>query len=273
MRLNFSESFIIQEHSAMLNNLNQISGQIKGFYWYFLASIGALGIGYKTILAGDIKGLCLEQQAGFIITICLISNIVFWLIGEYAVSHGFLYRFIQAKVARAQKKAWNSDFLTKDSAAPRKYIRKGDDGSHSFYIDNLLPDQFVPIYFAATWMIYLNGVVAILILWQVIFINIWMIISIILFCLPFILKLWIYRIHKAKKMFETFNIESISNKNKKHIFNYSRPLLFIMVILSPIFYILGCKPKLKCDEVSLSEIKLERFCFCEKYLFLCRLAN
>ncbi len=182
MRLNFSESFIIQEHSTMLNNLNQISGQIKGFYWYFLASIGALGIGYKTILADDIQRLCLGQKACLIIGICLISNIVFWLIGEYAVSHGFLYRFIQAKAARAQKKAWNSDFLTKDSANASKYITTKGEANY-FYIDNLLPDQFVPIYFAATWMIYLNGVFAILILWKVIVINIYMIIGIILFCL------------------------------------------------------------------------------------------
>ncbi len=82
-------------------------------------------------------------------------------------------------------------------------------------------------------------------------------------------------------MFESFNIEITYDKEKDDIFNCNRCLLFIMVILLPILLAISFlisifssyKPMLEVKESTPTEIKLEKLCLCEKYLFVCRLAN
>jgi hypothetical protein len=82
--------FLETDFQSMVENLNRISDDLLKAKWYFLATIAAVGIAYWRIYDGDLPSYC------FLIA-SAISNIVFWMIGEYIVSHGFCFAIFKQK--------------------------------------------------------------------------------------------------------------------------------------------------------------------------------
>jgi hypothetical protein len=200
------DRFKIDEYGKMIDCLNHISTHLQNFYWYFVASIAAIGVAYKTIIGTELD-LCPDQLKWLILGVCLIGNIVFWLIGEYAIAHGFLFRFCQAKAARTEKEVWGTDQV-KDPHDIENYIDEKN-GRKIFCPAYILPDQFVPMYWASIWLISLNTIFAYYILHNVIAINKWLhiVVACALISLPLIWKLWDYYIHKIKEFLKHSKIK------------------------------------------------------------------
>ncbi len=186
------DEFLIEDHKSMVENMNRISDDLLKAYWYFLATIATLGFSYKTILdfankhklssldsLEPLKGIPLDNiltnftfngtvfdtlGSWVFFAVCLVGNIVFWKIGEYATSHGFLFRFVQARAAKIENIAYEESIsvhselrrLAKDPTDKKQWISK----ENRLSIDHVLPDQFVPLYWASTWLIIINTAIA-----------------------------------------------------------------------------------------------------------------
>jgi hypothetical protein len=140
------KEYYISVHASMTENLNRISGDLLQAKWFFLASIAAIGTAYvKFVDEAMIKaGL---QHVGIFIT-CLIGNIIFWFLSEYTLSHAFLFRFVQSKLAEVEKASGEKGNVKNPS--DESYFLANDNGEKRLSIDFFIPDQFVPIYWASS---------------------------------------------------------------------------------------------------------------------------
>ena len=93
-------AFYRDYHKSLTDNLNHISDDLLKAKWFFLAAIAAVGIAYEKILS--ILANHTQIWFGFV-AVCLVGNIIFWLISEYTLSHAFLFRFIQSKLAKIEQ--------------------------------------------------------------------------------------------------------------------------------------------------------------------------
>jgi hypothetical protein len=143
------KDYHISVHESMTENLNKISGDLLQAKWFFLASIAALGTAYVKFTEKAMIDAGL-QYIGVFIT-CLIGNIIFWFLSEYTLSHAFLFRYVQSKLADVEKKCGGSANVKDPSDA--SYFINSD---NRLYIDYFIPDQFVPIYWASVWLIIIN---------------------------------------------------------------------------------------------------------------------
>lgn len=145
--------FYIEHHRGLTDDLNQISTGLLRAKWFFLGTIVAIGVAYGNIYTSDI---CPFQKFWAMWTVCLVGNIVFWLVTEYALSHAFLFRFIQSQLAKIEImfSVPGYDAKIKDPTTPENFIK-----NDQLRVDQIIPDQFVPIYWASTWLILINSVV------------------------------------------------------------------------------------------------------------------
>lgn len=220
-------NFFISEHSILINNLNKISDDLLKSKWYFLASLATLGLSYSYIFKVDYIFPICRQNLVFIV--CVIGDIIFWLISEYVISHAFLFRYIQAKASQKERYFYYNIFDTKFIKNPSsisQFVVFGDnDNPDRLNIDYFIPDQFLPIYWASIWIILVNTAFAYLVLdyynsYHLKFILI--IISLIL-----IIKLLCYIIYKINKFISSFcdfeiKIEKY-HKRKDDVYFYSIP--------------------------------------------------
>lgn len=155
-----NDTFYIEHHRGLTDDLNQISNGLKRANWLFLASIAAIGTAYAKIYSA--VAICSEQKFWATWAVCLVGNIVFWLITEYALSHGFLFRFIQSQLARIETKFGGPEFglRVKDPTDHKEFIEEMEDKKLRIRHEQILPDQFVPIYWASTWLILINSAIS-----------------------------------------------------------------------------------------------------------------
>ncbi|MHB9074112.1 MAG: hypothetical protein ACYC6G_11370 [Desulfobaccales bacterium] len=171
--------FYISEHKTLINNLNKISDGLLKAKWYFLATIATIGLSYNYILEYVEKGFKIvniteiKYHNNYVLMIlaifitCIIGNIIFWLINEYIISHGFLFRYIQGKAAQKEKLFCHPFFPKMD-----KFIRDPttlnetmyNKDNKVLYMDFIIPDQFVPIFWASLFLIVINSIVGIAII-------------------------------------------------------------------------------------------------------------
>jgi ABC-type Co2+ transport system permease subunit len=231
--------FFANYHESLNDNLNHISDDLLRAKWFFLATIAALGTAYIKIYDSQ----SLHNKWSFWL-ICLVGNIIFWLLSEYTLSHAFLFRFIQARLAKIEK-------MFKDSTGDRNSIKVAikikdptDDETfiknNRLFNDYFIPDQFLPIYWASTWLIIINSIICFLLcsisanskltgnvfvakgfLFYSIFSNSKSIIFdhplfYTLISVPFIWKLWTYYVYKLDKFIK-------ENCTFKIIFNIQDP--------------------------------------------------
>ena len=215
-----AHKFYISEHKTLINNLNKISDDLLKAKWYFLATIATLGLSYSYILEyieRDIKigNLTeLKYHKNYIMVVfaifitCVIGNIILWLISEYIISHGFLFRYIQGKAAQKEKLFLNPFYKTMD-----KFIRDPtiltekvyDKKAKRLYLDFIIPDQFVPIFWASLFLIIINSVVGILLIifnlssFIQIIISAFLFVLIVITMLMLIYKIIYYCIYKSDK--------------------------------------------------------------------------
>jgi hypothetical protein len=220
--------FFADYHRSLTDNLNHISGDLLRAKWFFLASIAAMGTAYMKICDTYNNGI---KTWGFLI-ICLIGNMIFWFISEYTLSHAFLFRFIQSRLAKIEK-LFGSPGNIKDPTETRTFIK--DD---RLEIDYIIPDQFVPIYWASTWLIIINSITIFFLqdfyahskcslhLWAYVAISV-----------PFIGKLWTYYGYKLDKFIdENCDFKIVSGKNE-HYFKFPSGPSFILFFLSITVYL------------------------------------
>lgn len=181
------DNFFIKEHSILIKNLNKISDDLLKAKWYFLATISAIGLAYSHIfkekwsIYGDIFDFInsyldiniiahqtTSDNNGNIFLICIIGNIIFWLINEYALSMGFLFRYIQSKAAKKEKYFEAMNYNGKAELNINKLIKDPtdklmffDEDNNTIIADFFIPDQFIPLYWASIWAIVINSIFAI----------------------------------------------------------------------------------------------------------------
>jgi len=207
--------FYADSHRTLTDNLSHISGDLLRAKWFFLASIAAIGTAYMKICDTSNDGI---KTQGFWI-ICLIGNIIFWFICEYALSHAFLFRLMQARLAKIEKHFDSNKLLgkTKDPTDKEKFI-KGD----RLEIDYIIPDQFVPIYWASTWLIIINSVTSFFLIdfyaHTEYSLHLWLYsILCLAISVPFIHKLWAYYGYKLNKFIdENCEFKIVSEDNKSY---------------------------------------------------------
>ena len=242
------DEFFIKEHNILVENLNRISDDLLKVKWYFLASISAIGLAYSYVLKDNwsISGNMFEfieyyfdlkfiatpfnqsNNSYKIFIICIIANIIFWLINEYALSHGFLFRYIQAKASKKEK-YFNSiyyygrnnlynDKLIKDPTDKAMFLNTND---KELKVDYFIPNQFIPIYWATIWIILINSIFSISIIDNDCE-HLKYVISI--FVLTLIFKIIAYHIYKINKFITTLSIYNIFVSGKKgHDYFYKLP--------------------------------------------------
>jgi len=217
------KEFITTDHESMIENMNRISDDLLKAYWYYLLALAALGTAYKTVF--DLRKDVPAQYFVVIVIIALVGNIVFWKISEYAISHGFLFRYIQTKVAKIEKIMYPLhpyaalSVIIKDPTDFENFAKnyEGDKANEKGWIlnmDHQLPDQFIPLYWAAMWLIVVNTVFAAIICRSNTGIYIF---PFLLISLPFIMKLWRYYLHKIRQFVEsncdfTFDVQNCEKR-------------------------------------------------------------
>ncbi len=248
--------FLRDDHGKMVGNLNKISDDLLKAKWYFLTTISAIGSAYYYVLSQDNK-----SNEYFYFAICLFGNIVFWVLSEYIVSHGFLFRSIQAKVARMEKEMYTPGYpmlvrLIKDPTDKSNFIET-ENGAELLKFHYLLPDQFIPLYWASLWSILINTVVGLY--FSSLAKNsdydrlefLFLLISI-----PLVWKIWMYHRHKLEEFvskktccFEIVVCKDLNNKDKIFyefpqwwIRQYA-PLFIIMLMIALAFFFV-CFPVL-----------------------------
>ena len=160
MENKIKEKYFRQSHKIYINNLNHISKDLIKAKWLFLASIGSIGLGYHYAINEP-------AHLNYIIIISLFTfgNLISWLIGEYILSHGFLFRFIQTKIAKAEK--YYGELTNDPSHEDYFFIEMGNSGQRKLSLRYFIPDQFVPLYWASVWSIILNTILALTLIKQV----------------------------------------------------------------------------------------------------------
>ncbi len=205
--------FLKNDHTSMIENMNRISDDLLKAYWYFLATIAAVGMAYYKVIHYDLI------PVGIVI-ISLVGNIVFWKISEYSLSHGFLFRYVQVKTAKIEKKIYrgidNQLYRTiKDPTKIENFIRP-DGNKYILDMNHLIPDQFIPLYWASLWVIIINTVAGCFLLNLRKNISCWWYFSFLFISFPFISKLWRYYLYKIRKFIEhncEFDIKTQYNEN------------------------------------------------------------
>lgn len=212
------KDFLKGYHEGLMDNLNHISDDLLKAKWFFLATIAAIGTAYFKIFKSD------KENWFAFIAVCLIGNIIFWLLSEYTLSHAFLFRFIQSKLAKIE-----NDFKekSKDPATKEYFLFEDNEKKRRFGTDYFIPDQFIPIYWASSWLIIINAIIATALLRREniplnivnenLYINSWTRILILLFLsMPFIWKLWTYHCYKLSKFIkENCNFKIVTCKEGK----------------------------------------------------------
>jgi hypothetical protein len=193
--------FCIEDHGKMVENLNKISDDLLRAKYYFLLAAAALAVGYFYTLNG--KYLLKTKFIYYVISV--FGNITFWIINEYVISHGFLFRFIQVKAARIEEIFYKDPGLKKTIKDPSKIDnyyeeekRKGEEGIGKLKIEFIIPDQFVPVYWASIWAIVINTFVAAFLATDGT-LKLESILSFSLTALPFIWKITDYHLYKIRK--------------------------------------------------------------------------
>jgi len=177
----FNDNFLVKEFEILTGNLNYISNDLLKAKWYFLATLAALGLGYKYILELNNNIFSPEQFPFLLVIIFITGDVVLWLIGEYILSRGFLFRYIQSKLAEIEKAEIEhylyykniiidsrSKELVKDPRKRDNFLFKDKDGEKEskdgkkerLFFDFFIPDQFIPLYWASIWEILINGLSA-----------------------------------------------------------------------------------------------------------------
>ena len=260
MKSEYRLHFLTEQHKTLTDNLNHISGDLLRAKWFFLATIAAVGTAYikiisstkvvwgSTLLCGF--GQITESVEGnwfALIIVCLIGNIIFWLISEYALSHAFLFRFIQSKLAKIEKD-FDTPGTSKDPSE-LSYFIKENRGKIFPETDYIIPDQFVPIYWASSWLILINTLVMMAfvpdktipmnIIPVFIKINNWTRFLFFLFLsMPFIWKLWTYHCYKLNKFINehcNFKIKYCPRSFKINIFKKFEDDFFALPQLQSLF--------------------------------------
>lgn len=249
--------FLVNEHTSLRDSLNHISDNLLKAKWYFLATISALGISYKYICMH--KELQNPNNFPFLLfLVFLTGDVILWLIGEYILSHGFLFRYVQSTLAGIEYYIYNDPKNGLEEQEKRKFLdlikdkRKfiNPEKDKKFFFDYILPDQFVPMYWASFWVIIINGMVAyyvyrILNKWN----NFGVILSLVVFVSScFVWKLWDYHIYKTRNFISLFCDFKIIVKvpDEKEFFSFpfmnEKPVLrtiLLLVILLGVYYKLG----------------------------------
>jgi len=188
MNIKEKKNFLKTDFESMVENLNRISDDLLKAKWYFLATIAAVGTAYLHISDSTYFPILITSAT---------ANIIFWMIGEYIVSHGFLFRYIQTKVARIEKIVYNQikslDEIIRDPVKKSKYIK-----CSFLNLEYVLPDQFLPLYWASLWLIVLNTGVAI---WLLKLTPNFPIFMLLCFSLFLIWKLLSYHFYKIRQFF------------------------------------------------------------------------
>ncbi len=181
-----SGEFLISEHKSLLDDLNKISDDLLKAKWHFIVAISAIALAYKFIiedfkrltnfgtfpLIGDynfssaLTSLHIDgNEVYFAFAICVVGNIILWLLSEYILSHGFLFRYIQGRAAVIEKifnsgdnnlKVFKDKYqnLIHDSFVKEEYIGL----NNKLDPDLVIPDQFGPLYWASIWLMVLNSI-------------------------------------------------------------------------------------------------------------------
>ncbi|MFZ5452214.1 MAG: hypothetical protein ACOZF2_10160 [Thermodesulfobacteriota bacterium] len=193
------DKFYTTEYRVLIENMNKISENLLKAKWYFLAALASFGFTYSYIFQQQVKLIKIEgnqlrlergiELSSSMLTIAIfvaffLGNIVFWLISKYCLSHGFLYRIIQAKAAKKEiffskklsdinenekerkenekeRKRWIKDPSEKDHFYREIDERKDKNG---ILKDYFLPDQFYPIFWMSLWAIIANSMLTIILL-------------------------------------------------------------------------------------------------------------
>lgn len=199
--------FLSKDHESMIENLNRISDDLKKAKWYFLATMSAIGLAYEYAYSSyNFNGISHKEY--IFGGICLAGNIIFWMISEYILSHGFLFRYIQSRAAEIERLAYSgvssslSGKFAKDPTEENKFVIYKDDKRLSgwLFFDYLLPDQFLPIYWASLWIVIINTISGLCFSFSIMKKDferlefLFLVIS-----LPLIWKLWHYHIHRLKQ--------------------------------------------------------------------------
>lgn len=199
------KEFLTEDYKSMVENLNKISYDLLKVKWYFLATISALGVAYIKFITVDSNSI-LSNSVAFIV-ICLVGNIIFWLICEYVIAHGFLFRLIQQRQAIIAEKFYSCFNNKQRNILIRNPCDKKIKENDRLVFDKILPDQFLPTYWASIWFIFLNTVVSCYLQYKyAVTIHPWYypfnILTLIFISSQFIMKIWNYYLFKTKTMFE-----------------------------------------------------------------------
>jgi hypothetical protein len=257
------DEFIISDHASLADSLNKISDDLVTAKWYFIATISAIGFAYKFIME-DIKHLTISglspsigdntfsaifmsnhidgNEAYFVFAICLVGNIILWLVSEYALSHGFLFRYIQGKAAvietmfnpnndnhkKEYRKMINNPYDTK------RFI-KLKNTRLKFSPDQTIPDQFVPLYWASTWLMVINSAFGYFVVYKFCKFtscanSMFIIPLFILTSTLFIRKLLHYYLYKFRQLLDKceFIINTEKNMEKNKYFYYPNKLDIVL---------------------------------------------
>lgn len=196
MKKKFYSSF----HENLTGNINKISDGLLRAQWFSLATIAAIGTAYMN-LVNSIK--CMELKAFGYLIVCLSGNVIFWLISEYALSHGFLFRWMQYRLAKIEK-IFDLSGIKNPSEEKYFIIKNKLTNQLELRTDYFIPDQFVPIYWASTWFIVINTIISCFLNYRndYLICHKWVWVLYILFSLPLIWKTWRYHCYKLNKFIE-----------------------------------------------------------------------
>lgn len=235
-----NNNFFKEYHKSLLADLSKISDFYRNSMWYFLTTIAALGTAYLKIynINSDVKNL-------FFLIISLTGNIIFWLLCEYALSHAFLYRFVQSKLAKIEK-TYDKNKLgkIKDPTDITNFIKIN--GIKKLEFDYFIPDQFVPLYWASIWLIIINTLFSSFLIGSTskyLFCNIF-------FSAALIMKILKYYLYKLNKFInENCKFRIVLENSNNNFFELSSSILPSIILL--IFFVIVkciCEDKFVYDK-------------------------
>lgn len=226
-RNNYRKEFLISDHESMIENINHISDDLLKLKWYFLATIAAFGFSYKFIL-----DIYYNSYIAIVITlVTIIINLILWYLSEYAISHGFLFRYIQTKAASIEKIFQFPNRLIRDPTDKESIT----DGEGFLIFDHKIPDQFVPTYWASLIMIFINTICGIyfIIYFDNLLLRIILCVSATYMVMTIlIVKLYFYYIYKMNQFYGGicgFNIKIKYHCHEKNFFSSELNSFFITI--------------------------------------------
>ncbi|MCX7770287.1 MAG: hypothetical protein N2202_04300 [Proteobacteria bacterium] len=254
-------TFTIEYHKNLISDLSKISDYYRNAIWYFLVTISTLGVAYLNIYKINFE--CFKYYKFIFFIICLTGNIIFWLICEYALSHAFLYRFVQTKLASIEKRYIGYLYSKiKDPSDEGNFIKnKNQQGIIKLNFEYFIPDQFVPIYWISHWLIIINTVTSYYFSMKLegsSFLGFnKMALFYLLISVPLIWKILKYYLYKLEKFINEnckFKIVFNGNQNNSY-FNLSTSENLIGVIISSLFYTFCCL-------ISQADFNFSKLIFC-----------